>query len=429
MSILRFASGFNIEWDPDIDIHALQRALDHFVRVQDDPGLNSTYHMDVEFTTGRVRLMLQELALIEVSDLEPTLWIVGDDPTEEAHRLIMVPTGGAARIGRDSLRRMWQDGEGLLPNGNRWVWRAAPRSRIVADALTCPMCVVCVQNGARQGMVLTQCEACGQRLQIADAEIISRQIPASQHRPQQAMDLAVPERPTHVTIHTRRGPTRITSAADLPALRQWFEANILDGEELAIPARDVVLDLPDAGRVHLGPEEIRRLGAALINARQIERGAPLRAVANVDGQNYEQGAGEALPDYEQRVIQDIMLRRGRDLMRERGLSPQEAADEVRRTLQEQGVERLAQDMHQVQEPTDEVDRRLRTLTQEEHQTLAQAVAEYYIVDERSDQADELIRRVGLTEPMIRWFNVQIVESMNRLPIREKGPTLMEVWRD
>jgi|CXWL01.1.fsa_nt_gi hypothetical protein len=355
MHILRFTSGFNIECNIDQDIHVLQRALDHYVRIQDDPGLESTYYQEVEFSTGRVRLMLQELALIEVSDVEPTLHIQND--RGERHRLIMVATGRHARP--DAIR------------------------------------------------------------------------PRSQHAQGLAMDIAVePEgRPTHVTIVTRRGQREITSDGDLPVLRAYLEQNVIDGQQMAIPIRDLVVALPESGTVAIPPDEVRRLAAALINARQIEAGVPLRAIANVDGQDYGQRAGETLPQYEQRVIQDMMLRRGRDLMRERNLTPAQAAEEVHRIMEEGGVERLAPAMHMVEQPTPEVERRLAGLTAGDNAILARAIAEYYIVDQRSERAQRIMDNVGLTEPMIRWFNVQIVEGMDKMPQREADPTLMELWRD
>jgi hypothetical protein len=347
MHILRFSTGFNMMFDPDRDVHVLQQAVDHYVRVNEDPGLESTYSIELEFSAGRIRLNLQELALLEASQHADCLWIE-DQATGERHRFAVIPT--------------------------------------------------------------------------------QRVHPRSQHETAQAMDVAA-DRPTHVTITTARGPTQITTGGDLPVLRRYFEENFIDGQQMAVPVADLVIDLPDAGTVRLRPEEIRRMCAALVNARQIEQGTPLRAVANVDGQNYGQRANETLPEYEQRVIQDIMLRRGRDLMRERGMTPQQAATEVQRMLDEQGVTGLAPDAYEAHPPTQQVEAQLALLTEGDHAILAQAIARYYLDDQIAERAQRLIERVGLTEPMIRWFSIQMVAGQNRVPVREQGPSLMEAWRD
>lgn len=349
MHILRFSTGFSVRFDPDRDVHVLQRALDHFMRINEDPGLESTYSMNIVLSTGPTTLPLQELALLEASQHADCLWIE-DEMTGESHRFAMIPT--------------------------------------------------------------------------------ERIYPRSQHQTGAAMDIAVPDgRPTHVTISTRRGPREITTDGDLPVLRTYLEQNVIDGQQTAIPIRDLVIELPESGTLAIPPDEVRRLAAALINARQLEAGVPLRAIANVDGQDYGQRTGETLPQYEQRVIQDMMLRRGRDLMRERNLTPAQAAEEVHRIMEEGGVERLAPAMHRVEQPTPEVERRLGMLTAGDNAILARAIAEYYIVDERSERAQRIMDNVGLTEPMIRWFNVQIVEGMDKMPQREADPTLMELWRD
>lgn len=238
----------------------------------------------------------------------------------------------------------------------------------------------------------------------------------------------VPER---IWIETVDGDRTLTVSRDIPALRYYLLEEVLDGQQVSIPAYNVMITLPDAGLIMLSPEQVRAQAEALIAARQIEDGQPLRAITNVGGVDYAQGADEVTPEFEQRVIQDIMLRRGRELMRERGLTAEEAAIEVSDTLERQGISNMDAGNPAIvmSAPTSDVTRRLRSFSEEDHSRLARIIAEWYLVPAISSDDRALVDRAGLTEANIRWFNIHILEGMDKLPDTVLEPTAREVWAD
>jgi len=261
--------------------------------------------------------------------------------------------------------------------------------------------------------------------------------PRSAHAEGSAIDV---EAPSFVTVEVLDGDV-VTDAIlsvehDIPALRQWLLENVIDGidpEDVSTPAENVVMSLPRAGNLTFTPEQIRFHAEALLSARRLGPGPDTVAVARVGDQNYVQGGAEAGPEFEQRVINDMMLRRARDLMRGDGLSPGltagQAAAEVRRLVAEAGVEGLVPPALEMRAPSPETNRRLGQLTVEDHQRLAHIIARWYLDPVQRPEDQALIARAGLTVENIRWFNVQVLEGQKHLPESLLEPTVMEAWRD
>lgn len=128
------------------------------------------------------------------------------------------------------------------------------------------------------------------------------------------------------SVASADGEVRLSISQDLPVLRQWMiEHAIHGGEVVWQPANMVSIGLPVAGVVRFYPNQIRALSTALATAMamEAERGVPVPPERNAVQADPMNG-----PD-EQRVIHDLMLRRGRELMRDHGLSATQAASVVR----------------------------------------------------------------------------------------------------
>jgi len=257
--------------------------------------------------------------------------------------------------------------------------------------------------------------------------------PRSVHAEGSAADVVIPD---FITVETAHDNAILGTDRDIPALRQWLLENVIDGidpEDVSVPAQNVTLSLPMAGNLTFTPAQIRFHAEALLSARRLGPGPDTVAVARVGDQNYVQGGNEVTPEFEQRVINDMMLRRARDLMRGDGLSPGltpgQAAAEVRRLVAEAGVQGLVPPALEMRAPSPETNRLLGRLTIEDHQRLAHIIARWYLEPVRRPEDDALIARAGLTVENIRWFNVQVLEGQKHLPESLLEPTVMEAWRD
>jgi len=389
------------------------------------------------------------------------------------------PVSREAPARPDPLRRMWLDGDSLLPNGNRWVWRAASRSQIVDDAGTCPMCSVAATNGARQGMAATECNACGQRIQIMDATVVRRQLrpspetgegPRSQHPAGVAVDFTVPTGgeftatrftpgpalPDHQAIDIWRarpestgdmfvlpshnGTVTLSRDHDIVNLRAWLidnaSTNYMDDELIVVP-------LP-SGDITFTARQIRSMAEMLATALVMDTehrdamptdypGQPLRAVTNIDGSDYVQRDGESSPEFEQRVIRDIVLRRSREMMRDHNMTAEQAATAVQSILDRAGVEGLASPTTRPAGPAHDTLMRMREMTEDEHRLLAGAVDQWHTTQRLPEPVAALMGRLGMTSANMVWMNEQARFGMDSLPQRElrsvMEPTLMETWRD
>ncbi len=129
----------------------------------------------------------------------------------------------------------------------------------------------------------------------------------------------------------------------------------------------------------------------------------------------------------------MMLRRGRDMVRDHGMTPAQAAAAVQSMVDRAGVAGLASPETQPSAPARDTLTLMREMTEEEHQLLAGAVDQWHENPRLPEPVAALMGRLGMTNANMIWMNEQVRFGMENLPKRElrsvSEPTLQEIWRD
>lgn len=293
------------------------------------------------------------------------------------------------------------------------------------------------------------------------ASPITGEAPRSQHHAGLAMDFAVD--PAHgslvdrqaidiwrvnpaitgdvVRLPTANGTYDFSRDHDIVNLRAW----LIDNARTTYREDEMIVVPLPSGDITFTARQIRAMAAMLTTALAMEGdhdldavptdypGQPLRAVTNIDGTDYVQGDGEVTPEFEQRVIRDMMLRRGRDMMRDHGMAAEQAAAAVQSMVDRAGVPGLASPETRPSAPARDTLQLMSQMTEDEHRLLAGAVDQWHQNPRLPEPVAALMARLGMTSANMVWMNEQVRFGMENLPKRElrsvSEPTLMETWRD
>jgi len=236
------------------------------------------------------------------------------------------------------------------------------------------------------------------------------------------------------SVASADGEVSLSISQDLPALQQWMLDNAIRDGEVVQPDNLVEIALPVAGRVRFFPNQIRALASALATAIAVEEAArPTVPVANVDGVDYPREPQETTDQYEQRVIRDLMLRRGRELMRDHGLTAEQASSMVHEMVERQRYQDLIS-VNTTPAPTQQEAREFVSMEAEgQRRDLGDALRAHVDAGGVIQFADNVGADSVVTSDGVNMANIPIAQwtadMLRRDPGHEPEPTLREMWGD
>lgn len=489
MPNLHLDNGRVIPVDLNVDVDILSRAVSAYSRMLADPDrvFDQGWMMTVNLSSVVLMLNRSDLNALIRSRSEPSVHLAIDDPSggpSQMHRYVIAysfdsadmdrvrvePSRGLARV-RSAYGDVMLSEQHDLPALRQWLIENVLVTTSLEGVPLTQIVRLDLPGAGRvdftASQVLEMAHTLGSALEASSprngeapvplaASPRTGEAPRSQHGGGLAMDfhvapgtlldhaidiwrIAPASTEDMVVLPSHNGTVTLSRDHDIVNLRAW----LIDNARTTYEANEtIVVSLPSGDIIFTG-QQIRAMAEMLTTALAMETevdavptdypGQPLRAVTNIDGTDYVQGDGEVTPEFEQRVIRDMMLRRGRDMMRDHGMTAEQAAAAVQSMVDRAGVPGLASPETRPSAPARDTLQLMSQMTEDEHRLLAGAVDQWHQNPRLPEPVAALMARLGMTSANMVWMNEQVRFGMENLPKRElrsvSEPTLMETWRD